>query len=90
MISDEKWQKVMDSTDGHKVARALYESLWRRSQEFGFTAPSEMISWENQVPGYKDCLIAVAGDLFDYGVIEGGHALPKLYNETGNPKPQST
>lgn len=70
-------------------AKALYESLSKRSQEFGFAAPHDVISWENQIPGYKDCLIAVAGDLLNSEVIEGGHTVPTVPNQTRHRDPDS-
>lgn len=73
-LTDEEWQKVMDQTDGHKVARALYEAFQKH-----WEAPMPK-SWDKITQGEREFYVKVAGELFDNGVIEGGHALPKLYN----------
>jgi hypothetical protein len=88
MISDEKWKKVMDSTDGHKVGRAIYEALrdeWVKDGAFPF-ANSD---WTNLYEVDQNRYINAAGKLFDDGVIESGHALPKLYVEARNSNPEA-
>ena len=89
-LTDEEWQKVMDQTQGHKVARAIYEAMQKRIKHgIGHIVPSEnvepvtstfVVPWDQLFPGEREFFIAVAGDLFDNEVIEGGNALPKLYN----------
>lgn len=95
-ISDEKWKEVMDQTQGHKVARALYEAM-QKFTDTGTGGSFQLVphlsapegnpypttssfynTWEQLFPYEQELFIAVAGELFDNGVIDGGHALPKL------------
>lgn len=78
-LTDEEWQKVMDQTQGHKVGRAIYEAGYklRPTNKSGkFWSP-----WDELNQNDKQFFIDIAGELFDNEVIEGGNALPKLYNQ---------
>jgi hypothetical protein len=82
MISDEKWKEVMDSTDGHKVGRAIYEA-GQKLRPFNKKG-KVWDDWDNLEESERQFFFDVAGALFDNGVIESGHALPNLYNQAGD------
>jgi DNA-directed RNA polymerase len=76
-LTDEEWQKVMDQTQGHKVARAFYEAL-RNQYAKRETPVYQNSKWEDVAEIDKEIYIGAVGELFDNGVIEGGNALPNL------------
>lgn len=79
-VPKEKWKKVMDSTNGHKVGRAIYEAgqklrpLNKKGKVWD--------DWDKLEESERQFFFDLAGDLFDNGVIEGGNNLANLYVET--------
>lgn len=85
---DAAWERVMESTDGRKIGRAIYEAMQKVGIEFN-PQNRPNLPWVELPIKEKELFADVVEELFQKQVIESGHALPNLYNQAGNSETQA-